>query len=137
MKGRGRELIRVTLKQPGVSHPWELAPDGSHLAFAQNLGGKECRIQILPLSGGETREVVIQREIHDISLVWAADGRGFYIGSGDGALLFVDLDGRAEVLWKRETLWGFMPWGVPSRDGRHLAISAMTIESNVWMLENF
>jgi hypothetical protein len=71
------------------------------------------------------------------SLTWAIDGKGFYIGSSDGALLFVDLDGRADILWKRETLWGFGPAGLPSRDGRHLAMSARTIDSNVWMLENF
>ena len=65
------------------------------------------------------------------------DGKGFFVGSSDGALLFVDMDGRSEVLWKRQTLWGIGPAGLPSPDGRRLAISAWTIDSNMWMLENF
>ena len=137
MKGRGRELTRVSLKQPVDDYSWDLTRDGSQLAFAQNLRGKDTHIQILPLSGGEAREVVIQREIHMTRLVWANDGRGFYIGSSDGALLFVDLDGSADVLWKRETLWGWGHAGIPSPDGRHLAMSGWTIDSNIWMLENF
>ena len=91
----------------------------------------------MPLSGGEAREVVIKREILVKSLAWANDGRGFYIGSSDGALLFVDMDGRADILWKRETLWGWGHAGIPSPDGHHLAMSGWTMNSNVWMLENF
>jgi hypothetical protein len=28
-------------------------------------------------------------------------------------------------------------WGVPSPDGRHLAIHTSTLNSNMWMAENF
>ena len=31
----------------------------------------------------------------------------------------------------------FGPWGVPSPDGRHLAMLGWTRNSNVWMLEGF
>jgi hypothetical protein len=71
------------------------------------------------------------------SLDWAIDGKGFYVGSSDGVLFFVDLDGHTEVLWKKETLWGAGPRGLPSPDGRHLAMLGWTIDSNIWMLENF
>jgi len=94
----------------------------------------------LPLSGGEIREVVIQREVQMTSLDWAIDGRGFYVGSSTpgGVLLFVDMDGHTEVLWKKEIPWGLHgPRGLPSPDGLHLAMLGWTIDSNVWMLENF
>ena len=118
MKGRGRELTRVSLKQPVERYFWDLSRDGSRLAFAQDLRGSERRIQILPLSGGEAREVVIQREIQMTSLDWAIDGKGFFVGSTTpgGMLLFVDLDGHTDVLWKRETLWGlWASWTTLSR----------------------
>jgi hypothetical protein len=33
--------------------------------------------------------------------------------------------------------WGMAVWGVPSLDGRYLAIRAEVTNSNVWMLEGF
>lgn len=112
MKGRGRELTRVTLKQPVDEYFWDLTRDGSHLAFAQNVSGSKSRIQILPTSGGGAREVIIPREILMTSLDWAIDGRGFFVGSSrqwSVVLFFVDMDGRTDVLWKRETLYGAGP----------------------------
>jgi serine/threonine protein kinase/DNA-binding winged helix-turn-helix (wHTH) protein len=139
MKGRGKELTRVNFKQPVSGYFWDLARDGSRLAFAQNVQGSQKRIQILPLSGGEAGEVVIQREIQLTSLDWAIDGRGFFVGKGTlgGVLLFVDMGGHTDVLWKRETLWGLGLRGLPSPDGLHLAMLGWTEDSNVWMLENF
>jgi len=140
MKGIGRELTRVSLKQPVERYFWDLSWDGSRLAFAQDLRGTERRIQILPLSRGEVREVVIQREIQMSSLRWAIDGKGFLVGTTTpgGMLLFVDLDGHTEVLWKTGTLWGLTgPRGLPSPDGRHLAMLGCNTDFNVWMLENF
>jgi Tol biopolymer transport system component len=137
MKGRGRELTRVNLRQPIDHSLANLSRDMSYFAFAENLPGSQKRIRIVSLSGGEAREVVIQREMQMTSLAWANDGKGFYIGSSDGALLFVDMDGNADILWRRETLWDYGPGALPSRDGHHLAVAAWTIDSNVWMLENF
>ena len=55
MKGRGQELIRVTLKQPVPECFWDLTRDGSRLAFVQDQAHprSQLRIQILPLTGGE------------------------------------------------------------------------------------
>ena len=92
----------------------------------------------MPLYGGETREVVIKREMKGMTtLSWAADGKGFFVGT-DSEELFVDLQGRADVLLKRETFWDRGPFfQVPSPDGRHLAWAGVTVEGNIWMLENF
>jgi Tol biopolymer transport system component len=140
LEGREREVTRVALRQPDEEYFWDLTRDGSRLAFAQNLRGSETRIQILPLPGGELHEVVIQRDIQMSSLDWASDGKGFFVGTNTpgGMLLFVDLDGQTEVLWKTATLWGlFGPRGLPSPDGLHLAMFGTNIGTNVWLLENF
>jgi hypothetical protein len=47
-----------------------------------------------------------------------------------------DLKGNAQVLWQFKGRGGAI-WGVPSPDGRYLAIRADAIDSNVWMLEGF
>jgi hypothetical protein len=138
-KGKGGELARVTLRQPVDNYFWALARDGSRLAFAQDLRGRERRIQILPLSGGEAREVVIKREIQMTSLDWTIDGSGFFVGScaPEAVLLFVDMDGRTDILWKTERVWEKGPRGLPSPDGHHLAMRSWTNEGNIWMLEDF
>jgi serine/threonine protein kinase/Tol biopolymer transport system component len=138
-KGRSKELARVALKQPVDNYFWALARDGSRLAFAQDLRGGETRIRIMPLSGGEAREVVIKREIQMSSLDWAIDGSGFFVGScaPEALLLFVDMEGRTDILWKTEKAWEQGPRGLPSPDGHHLAMRSWTDDGNIWMLENF
>ena len=74
------------------------------------------------------------------SLDWAVDGKGFLVGTTTpgGMLLLVDLDGHTEVLWKTGTLWGITgPRGLPSPDGRHLAMLGCNTDFNVWILQNF
>jgi hypothetical protein len=69
---------------------------------------------------------------------WAADGRGFFVGtravSGGSQLLRMDLEGKVYPLWK--TAYPNI-WGVASPDGRRLAILGGTQDQNVWMMENF
>ena len=47
----------------------------------------------------------------------------------------IDLNGHANALWEQKG--GLRTWGVPSHDGRHLAMLGYTMDSNIWMLENF
>ena len=69
---------------------------------------------------------------------WAPDGKGFYVSSRSprgATLLYIDVGGHAIPMWEQKG--SFETWGVPSPDGRHLAILGYTVDSNVWMLENF
>ena len=136
VKGRGREVTRIAT-QPGFGYNWDLSPDGSLIAMLFPAG--ENRIRLLPLSGGEPRNLVI-KGLYGFSSGpdWAPDGEGFYVGSWSPrsvTLLYIDLNGHASALWEQKG--SFQTWGVPSPDGRHLAIMGYTVQSNVWMLENF
>jgi hypothetical protein len=69
---------------------------------------------------------------------WAADGRGLFLAQAtglDSELLYVDLHGNASVLWQQKDAATFR--GVPSPDGRHIAILRDSPYNNVWMMENF
>jgi eukaryotic-like serine/threonine-protein kinase len=140
IKGKDREMMRIATN-PGFAfndtYNWDVSPDGSQLAISYPAG--ENRIRLLPLRGGEPRDLVVNGwygfyEGPD----WSPDGKGFYVGasSPQGAtLLYIDLEGHANALWEQKG--SFATWGVPSPDGRHLAILGWTVDSNVWMLENF
>ena len=135
-RGKGRELLRVDLNPTAWSCGWDLSPDGSRLAFVQP-DDREGRIQILPLDGAKPTEVNVNGRNGFWLPAWAMDGKGLFVGASRGEILYVDLEGRADVVWEQR-LPGLHPtWAVPSPDGRHLAMVGFTMDSNVWMLENF
>ncbi|HMI52303.1 MAG TPA: hypothetical protein VK525_12380 [Candidatus Saccharimonadales bacterium] len=50
-------------------------------------------------------------------------------------LLRVNLDGKATPIWQNSQPLEI--WGVPSPDGRHIAMFGTSAESNVWMIDDF
>jgi len=136
IKGRGAIVSRIATK-PGLDYNWDLSPDGSQIAMLFPAG-ENC-IRLLPLSGGEPRDLVVKGWYgFKPGPDWAADGKGFYVSSSSPrgvTLLYIDLAGHATAVWEQKG--GFETWGIPSPDGRHLAILGDTVDSNVWMLENF
>jgi eukaryotic-like serine/threonine-protein kinase len=113
----------------------EISPDGTRLAVRQGDVGP---IQILSLRGQPAQVIQPKGLNMGSDYHWAADGKGLYVGStlqGRTALLYVDLQGSAHVVWDnpgKDTTWA-----MPSPDGRHLAIMGWTQNSNMWMMENF
>jgi Tol biopolymer transport system component len=136
VKGRGRVLMRI----PRDSAPavWATpSPDGSRLASLK-AGEAEGHIRLLALDGQVERDIRVKGWPGFNTLAWAPDGKALYCGtvSGqDATLLRVDLNGNAQVLWQQKG--AVLIFGEPSRDGRHLAIYAWMMDSNLWMVENF
>jgi len=143
VKGRG-SVLRTVQKDPGVDFPGTgLSPDTTMFAISRN-GEAEIHIRLLSLSGGSDREITVKGWPNLTSLDWSPDGKGFYCGTvspQSRTLLYVDLKGNARALWQfKETgsrIWGSRIWGVPSPDGRYLAILGTVTNSNVWTLEGF
>ena len=132
--GRPREIARLD----NITGSLDVSPDGSRLAAVGDDRTKSV-IHIVSLIGGPSRDFTVQGWTRLNALDWSPDGKFLYSASGDitgtATLLRVDLDGKATVLWQRKG--DFRTWGVPSPDGRYLAILGSTINSNAWLLEGF
>jgi Tol biopolymer transport system component len=135
VKGRGAELLRLDLNPPDEGWFLDLSNDGTHIAAITSPKGP---IHILSLRGQPPSIIRAERLNTIQALSWAANEKGLYVANGvheESVLLYVDLEGNARTLWQNH---GNNPAiGVPSPDGRHLAILGSTMNSNMWMMENF
>ena len=118
---------------------WAISPDGSQLAMVDHNSHKD-RIEILSLANRTWREITVDPGWGDYqTIAWAADGKGFFLTTSSTEsfnLIHVTLSGKVQVLLnsaRRQPM--FLP--LPSTDGKYLAFQAMTVDSNVWLLENF
>ena len=120
-----------------------LSPDGTRIALLSD--DTYGRVEIRPLTGQIEKTIVVSGWPRPFAIDWSADGKSLFIshpglskspGGPIGAtLLHVDLDGHAQPLW--ETMTARYTWGIPSLDGRYLAIRGATTARNAWLIENF
>ena len=134
-------MLRTIDKDPSVNYyVMGLSPDGT--TFALSKGNEpEIHIRLLSLSGGSDREITVKGwpNLSWGSLYWPPDGKGLFCGSRSpqgGTLLYVDLNGNTKVLWQFMGSGGPV-WGIPSPDGRYLAIQNQPHNRNLWTLEGF
>ncbi len=144
VKGRGK-LLRSWKLSPALQDATieqfaeALSPDGQTFSIAEAVG-ENARIHLLSLSGDADREITIKGWTNLVGLDWAGDGRGLYCGTvlpQGRALLFVDLKGNTKMVKQYKGIGRGMIWGVPSPDGRRIAILGGTVSSNAWMLSGF
>jgi len=137
LKGRGPKVATLETDTHRDWYGWNLSPDGSRLAV---LPGREPNndLRIFSVPGGAARDLIVEGWRGFTAVNWLADGRGMIISaqSAQGTtLVCVDLEGNAHALMEQRASPG--SYAVASRDGRHLAISADAINSNIWMMEDF
>jgi hypothetical protein len=133
MTGKGRELFRISKGMGGA----DISPVGQHIAYTPEAPSHN-QIDMVSINGVPERKITVKSMNNIVALDWAADGKGFYVGNflpgGEGSeLSYVDFDGASTELWRQT--WGRGIWGVPSPDGKYLAILGSTMDSNVWLLE--
>jgi hypothetical protein len=120
---------------PGSESSWEPSNEGNRIAF---LAGLNQTVRIVSLTGEARREFAIQGWNGQSRLAWGPNGNGLFVSRqmlGAALLFHLDLMGRSQIVWKQDGDRG--TYGIPSPDGRHLAIMRWTVGSNAWMLENF
>jgi serine/threonine protein kinase len=137
MKGRGAELARFDFDpkfDPKLSSAiWNISPDGTRFAFSRGPAGP---IEVRSFNNHSPQLIRPKGAIDMLNLYWTADGREFYFAnrSKDGMeLLHMDPKGNTKVLWKNNG----RTFGIPSPDGRYLAIYDLKQNANMWMMENF
>ncbi len=126
VEGRKGKLTAPDLK---AADQWDLSPDGKWIAVAG-----QGRIRLVSLAGQAPREIPTDSWLEAIA--WAADGKSLFavpfVSQGE-PLLRISLAGNAQLLY-RGTKYLNSP--VPSPDGRYVVFADMTVESNVWVIEN-
>jgi serine/threonine protein kinase len=132
---RGPELSRFDSDPAHIleSH-WALSPDGARLAV---LTSAEAKIHILSLTGQPLYQIALEGWPGLGYMSWTSDGKGLIVGSQknhDAVLLNVDLDGKVNRLWEQHGAFGIS--GIPSPDGRHIAIWLWTENNNIWIADN-
>jgi serine/threonine protein kinase/DNA-binding winged helix-turn-helix (wHTH) protein/WD40 repeat protein len=134
VKGRGRELARSNTDATKDYH-WDLSPDGTRIVLLKH---RDERVQVLSLNDRPPQDITSKERMTLSSVVWTADGKGLLVSSytARGAdMLHMDLQGNTRLLWEHPG--GIEIYGVPSPDGRHLAMRGWNVEGNMWMMENF
>jgi serine/threonine protein kinase/Tol biopolymer transport system component len=130
---KGKEVAR-TVTEGG--HDWMLSPDGSQIAFLKSLGNP-VQVQFISLRGGEPRILQVPG-VYAGGLAWASDGQGVLMGT-EGAnsvtLLRMDLKGGVQPIWQQSHR-GLIA-GLPSPNGRHIALGFNQGNNTVWLIDNF
>ena len=135
VKGQGGEITRIPV-DPGIN-VWDaaLSGDGTHIALVL---GSMARIRIISLRGLSAREFQVKDASWIINSRWTPDGKSLFVSAEIGGrivLLRVDLDGRAQPVIPDSQ--SDVRLGVPSPDGRKLAIMTVNENKNMWMMENY
>ncbi len=121
--------------------PMAVSPDGRWLAFSTSSGAHAYTLNVMPVSGGNARELLRVQQAGDLwSIAWAPDGR---------QLFFV----KRYVSENRAELWRIaVEGGEPQNlgvavntisqisihpDGRRIAYNYGATNSEIWVMENF
>ena len=133
--GRGRELARIDISDNGDDYRWALSPDGARIAV---LDVRRPRIDVLSLTGLPPTNFEVKGHSRLGYVSWTADGSRLLVPGVDArgaALLSVDLEGNSHVLWQQPGARDIS--GVPSPDGRRVAIWVRSRTGNLWLAETF
>jgi Tol biopolymer transport system component len=123
LRGPGKQLARTK-----ALPLWSISPEGARIVFRNARG-----LHVIDLRNGAVRDVHPPMGIESLS--WTADGNALFVTAGY-SIVRIELDGRTRTLL--DLARDHWPNSIcASPDGRYLAFSQQTFESNIWLLQNF
>ena len=134
-QGRKGELVRLATDLAG-SPAWDLSPDGSTVAIV-NFDDRKNSVRLVVLDTGSSHSIAVGRSERLSGITWSAEGSGWFVTSSSllGARVFlVTLNGAVSELWTTRSTLG-APLASP--DGKNLAFTISTYNSNAWVIQNF
>jgi len=135
VRGRESELVRLEGHPTGLP-AWDLSPDGSAAAIV-DLDEDQSSVRVVQPSNGSSRLVTLRGSKHLSGISWSADGKGWFVASSSvhgATILRVSSNGEVSELWTTSSILG-VPLASP--DGKNLAFTISTFNSNAWVVENF
>jgi hypothetical protein len=103
-------------------------------------------IRLVSIADGSERTIVVPHWPAIGGADWAADAKSIWVVAfnrpatgfredGTQAILNVNLNGKITKALEGDVVRFY--WAIPSPDGRRVALNGGTLNSNVWLLENF
>jgi WD40-like Beta Propeller Repeat len=134
LTGKGTELTRLAI-EPNSDWTLALSPDGKRFAVIRGPGNP---LEVLSLSGEVLQKIKIPEWRPAGPIEWSADGNGLFVPTltvSGASLLYVSRRGELHLI--QENHGGNYCPGLPSPDGRHIAIVGTATNSNMFLMENF
>ena len=135
VRGRTGERLRLAADTEG-SPAWDLSPDGTTVAIV-DLDDRKDHIRLVELENGSARNVAVGGLERLSGICWSADGKSWFVTGSSlrgSAILQVRPGGAVSELWKSTTA---LASPLTSPDGKNLAFSSSTYDSNAWVIDNF
>jgi DNA-binding winged helix-turn-helix (wHTH) protein/Tol biopolymer transport system component len=133
--GEKKELYRLQ-EQDACYFNWTISRDGALLATARVTSGRgPATIHIRELAIGRTFDLTLPPGTGAQYIDWAADSKSLWINtvSGDVQSLWrMELNGK--VTSSFESKQPDLGWGIPSPDGKKLAILQGSPRANAWLI---
>jgi hypothetical protein len=131
-----RELFRLPI-QPGELVNTAISPDGRHIA-AVTKQFASGHIRLYSIDGTLEKDLDIQPWTSLFGVDFAHDSKSLFVPSVSNSgvsLVHVELTGRTDLLFFNAGAQ-HPGYGIPSPDGRHIAIRGSTVDRNVWVVQD-
>jgi Tol biopolymer transport system component len=137
VQGQGKEIARTKLGMMATGLTWSVSPEGSRIAVATPDRLPE-QVRVLDSRNGTERNLHLPHGWRIFNLGWSVDGNALFAAARSTGYFIarIELNGQTHVLIDRGKNQ-FVGYPCPSPDGRYLAFSQRTWETNAWLLENF
>jgi DNA-binding winged helix-turn-helix (wHTH) protein/Tol biopolymer transport system component len=133
--GEKKEIMRVQENESSYFN-WTLSRDGKRLATARISGGRgPTIIHIRELATGRDLDLPLPAGVGVQYIDWAADSTSLWVSMAAGdrqSLARMALNGKFTSSF--DSKQPDLGWGVPSPDGKHLAILQGSPRANAWLI---